>query len=89
MAALDTGFGQSYTQTINVINPGLLFFSINFAKRSGYSPSTSGLRIYWNGKNVAQEPTANDDLIHTITTNFSSVAGTNTLIIQAMGADDH
>lgn len=80
--------GQSYTQTFNINYTGSFFFSVDFAKAQNYSPSTSGLRIYWNGKNVAQQPTANDDLIHALTVNLTSVPGANTIVIQAMGHDD-
>jgi hypothetical protein len=89
VAALDTGSNQGYTQSFSLTQTKRFFFSVSFAKRQGFSPSTSGLRIYWNGKNVAQEPTATDDLVHSITLNLTSIVGINTIIIQAMGHDDH
>lgn len=89
VAALDTGVNQAYTQSFNISTGGaLLFFSLDFARQMGSDPSSNGIRVYWNGRNVANYPTSNDDSIYQIVLNLTTISGVNTVRIEALGHDD-
>lgn len=55
----------------------------------GVSPSTCNMRVYFNGKNVAQTPAASTYDILNLQINVTSQAGINSLGIYGMGHEDH